>query len=182
MRPLRAAEIEFLHMHVAGEGVGGLRGLGAALAPRRGCPRNPSVPGSPPRRARSRWRPRARTAAGRRETPSPPADSCCALPLDRVARHLVHVAARLRDRLVVVALHRDRAFFDVALHRGDDRLGIGAVARQVAEKRVALRAGFVRVPQAGVERLEIRVHVGQECEDHAADGTVPGLGEEARHG
>ncbi len=69
-------------------------------------------------------------------------------------------------RRVVVAEHDDRAVRRVALDQVEHRHRIGAVADEVAEKRVSVRAQRVRVREAGGDRLEVAVDIGEQGELH----------------
>ena len=65
----------------------------------------------------------------------------------------------------MVALDDHGAFGGVARDGVDDRLGISAVAHQVAQERVAADAGFARMLKTSAERLDIGVNVGKQCDD-----------------
>jgi hypothetical protein len=72
----------------------------------------------------------------------------------------MHVAAERRR--VVIAEDHDRAARSVRFDQLEDRDGVGAVADEVAEERVALSTQGARVIEARGERLEVAVDVGEK--------------------
>jgi hypothetical protein len=86
-----------------------------------------------------------------------------ARPLNHFARFRVHGGTRLaRGGGIMIALHRNGA----ARHVLHDRLHhpgrVGAVADEVAGKRVLVGALLLGVRQAGAERLPVGVQVGHQ--------------------
>ena len=92
-----------------------------------------------------------------------------ASPHNRLLRDPVHGVGAGRDhRGVVVPAHHHRARVRV---RGDDvqhGRGVGAVADQVADERKRLGSRGACVVEAGGERLQVRVDVGEDGELHRA--------------
>ena len=163
--PRALSEVELLVVHVSGERVGRLRGVDAALRGGRAVDVVPALRRRRPTRARSTSGLRGRTAARRTQKRLGLGGQRFAGPLDDAAQRVVHVARRLVDGLVVVPLDDDRALGRVARDRVDDRLRIGAVSHQIAEEHVAAGTALARVPQAGIQRLEIGVDVGKQRDD-----------------
>src|SRR5262249_8852325 len=99
-----------------------------------------------------------------------------ARPVDGRAQRLVHVARSLDHRLVVIASDYERAFGGIAGDDLDDLLRIGAIAHEIAEERVARRTACGGVLEAGLERFQVAVHVGEERDDHARVEDFAGVG------
>ena len=87
-------------------------------------------------------------------------------PLGAHIAHLLHSAGRgQRHLLVVAAQHRGALGLqghDAFQHLG----GVRSVAHQVAQKRELLRTLRPRVRQAGLQRMQIAVDVGKQCQFH----------------
>ena len=71
------------------------------------------------------------------------------LSLFQAARNLVVIAADDRDRLQ-------------RLYAFNDRVGVGAIAHEIAQHESGVERTSARVGKTGVERLEVRVNVGQD--------------------
>ena len=80
-------------------------------------------------------------------------------------RLVVQVGRAPADGGVVVALDDHCTLGRIAHHHLDHRLRVCAVAHQIAEEGVPGCAAGAGVFEAGVERLEVRVKVGEERED-----------------
>jgi len=78
----------------------------------------------------------------------------------------------------VVALHHDVATRGVLGHHLDHGRGVGPVAHEVAEEGMVPHAPVPRVREAGAKRLEVRMDVGEQGDDHldphVARSTAPG--------
>ena len=89
-----------------------------------------------------------------------------ARPLDDELRLRVDADARIVHRRVVVAEHRDGALRDQLPHLVDGPNWIGAVADIIAEQHIPLGALRLRVSQARLERLPVRVNIRQQGNAH----------------
>ena len=88
-----------------------------------------------------------------------------ARPVDDCTHRLVHVARRLLDRLVVVALDHHGSLGGVSGNGVDNGLRIGSVSDQIAQECIATGTGFVGVLETRAQRFEITVNVGEKGDD-----------------
>jgi hypothetical protein len=90
-----------------------------------------------------------------------------ARPLDDLAGLGHHARQRaLHHRRIVVAEHGDGALRHMLPHPVDDPAGVGPVADEVAQERVALRSLGLRMRQHRRHRLAVGVQIGDEGELH----------------
>jgi hypothetical protein len=84
-----------------------------------------------------------------------------------IGRAVEGVGGGVEHRRVVVAAHHDGAALGVLGDLLEHGPRIGAVPYEVAEERVPIHAPPPGVSQARIERLEVGVDVGEECEAHS---------------
>ena len=75
---------------------------------------------------------------------------------------------------IVIAEHDDRPVSGVLLDQFEHCNGIGTVAHQIAKECVTIRSQAASVREAGGDRLQVAVDVGEECQLHwRAQGKRP---------
>ncbi len=75
----------------------------------------------------------------------------------------------------MIAAHHPRTLPCEVHHDVEHRGRIGAVADQVAEKGVLRRAPLASIGQAGLQRLQIGMHVGKQREFHVGHAFCPSI-------
>jgi len=158
--------IELLFVHVPGENEGGIDGAKTVLGLAQAGDVDPLL-----RRRRARvheerilvphdqGQPGEKRLLLRADLRARPRDRRLGIGVQRVVGTPQHGG-------VMVSQNHDRALGSVPLDQVEHGDRIGAIAHQITEERVALRAQGLRVSETGRECLEIAVDVGEERQLH----------------
>jgi hypothetical protein len=96
--------------------------------------------------------------------------ACEMRPFDHFACLGIHVFADgLRNRGVMVSLHRNRAVGNVFHHGVDHPARIGAVADKVTQKGITLGTALFGMRETGRERFTVGMDIGKDGDQHGGE-------------